>query len=564
MAYQKEYQKWLNNNDLEPQLREQLIAMNKKEIIDAFSNSLSFGTAGIRGVIGPGIARMNIYNIRKATIAFIQYLQKNYKMDELQKGIVIAHDNRHYSLEFSQEVANIFTSYSIPVYLFTNNDLRPTPLLSYSVRKLNALAGVVITASHNPPEYNGFKIYDKNGCQFLPVVTDEVSDTMENIAIEDVFKPLKPIQKQLIKTVPIIVEEEYIKDVKALQFYPHEQKNIKIVFSNQHGTSRDWVMNILQSSNYEVIPVKEQWDFDPNFSNTSSPNPEVAESFALAIKYAKKNNANLIIINDPDSDRIGIAVLHHNEYFLLNGNETALILLEYLLSHYQQQKIMPSNPVMYNTFVTGHLSDLVAKSYGCKVIKTLTGFKWIGNEMAKEKTRNINFVFGFEEAYGYVVKDLTRDKDGIAAAMVVAEACNYYLQQNKSLVDVLEDIYQKYGYFYFNTVNVVLKGTSGQKAIKTILAKLRKDSIVSLNNIKLEKKEDYLQGLYNMPPQDLLKFYFSDGSWVAIRASGTEPKIKFYFVCVDKSVKAAKIKMELMFSDLEKNYLHLKKGKLDD
>lgn len=558
MNYQKQYKKWLDCEYLDSKLKQELEQMNENDIKESFSNPLYFGTAGIRGIMGAGSSKMNIYTIRKATIAFIEYLQNHYSKENLEKGVVIAHDNRHFSKEFSQETANIFTSYNIPVYLFTNNDLRPTPLLSYTIRKLKALAGIVITASHNPSNYNGFKIYDENGCQFLPIVTDEIGSLMEKINDEAVFNLKNIIKINLISFINPFIEESYLSEIKAMQFYPNVKKrNIKIVFSNQHGTSRDWVMSLLTSTNYEVIPVKEQWDFDPNFSNTPSPNPEDKRAFRLAIDTAKKVNADLIIVNDPDADRIGIAVLHESEYVLLNGNETAPIMLEYLLSHYKKRQTMPFNPVMYNTFVTGHLSDLVAKSYGCQVIKTLTGFKWIGSEIKKEKERNINFIFGFEEAYGYVVKNITGDKDGIQAAMVLAEACFYYKQKNKTLVDILNEIYKKHGFFYCSTVNIVLKGLKGQQKIKEILQLLRKETIPELNNIKLLKKEDYLQGLYNMPSQDLLKFYFEDGSWFATRASGTEPKIKFYFVCVDNSLSKAKEKMNLMFEELNKKYLKL-------
>lgn len=558
--YRQEYQKWLENKDVSTEIKNQLQKMTSDEINHAFSSTLSFGTAGIRGIIGPGTARMNIYTIKRATIAFVEYLQSHYSKNELcTRGVIIAHDNRHYSIEFSQETANIFTSYGIPAYLFTDNELRPTPLLSYSIRKLQALAGVVITASHNPPAYNGFKIYDDNGCQFLPVATDEIADNMNQISLDDVFRPtINNNQSELLRTVPKAVEIDYLSDISALQFYPEAQRDIKIIFSNQHGTSRDWVMKLLQGNNYDVTPVKEQWDFDPNFSGTPSPNPEDAAAFNLAIRDAKLVQADLILVNDPDSDRIGIGVLHNGEYVLLNGNETAPVLLEYLLSHYQQRNIMPKQPIMYNTFVTGNLSDLVAESYGCQVIKTLTGFKWIGSEMAKIPTQN--FVFGFEEAYGYVVKDLTRDKDGIAAALVLAEACDFYKKQNQTLVDVLFAIYEKFGYFYCNTVNLILEGAAGQNQIKTILATLRTTPINMLNGLELVKKEDYLKGLHNMPPQDLLKFYFADGSWFAVRGSGTEPKIKFYFVCVDKSLSAATTKMKLMYQELTEKYLKLTEG----
>ncbi|MBE4704058.1 phospho-sugar mutase [Spiroplasma platyhelix] len=537
-------------------LAEQLAQMSREEIIEAFTSNLEFGTAGMRGTVGPGTSRINEVTIIKATTAVVEYLKTQFSKEELkERGVVIAHDNRHFSKEFALLTAQILAHQGVLAYLFKDNDLRPTPVLSYSIRKINAVTGIVITASHNPPEYNGYKIYDQNGCQFLPDVTNIIADNM--LKLKDQFEFNFSYDETLIKEVPLAIEEQYRNDIKSLQFYPNEKRNIKIVFSNLHGTSREWVLPILKECGYEVIIVKEQADYDPDFKGVVSPNPEIKATFGLAIKYAKENDADLVILNDPDADRIGIAVKHQGKYVLLNGNETAPILLEYLLSHYQKSNTMPKNPVMYNTFVTGTLSDQVAKSYDCQVIKTLTGFKWIGAEILKEKQRGINFVFGFEEAYGYVIKDITRDKDGIQAAMVLAEACWYYLQQSKTLIDVLTWIYQKFGYYYCYTVNLVLKGQSGQKQIASMIDILRKEDIKSLAQNVLEKKEDYLNGLYNMPGQNLLKFYFQDGSWFAVRPSGTEPKIKFYFVCIDNSIAQAKAKMHNMYHDLAENYLKL-------
>lgn len=553
MSLPENYQIW-KQQELPKHLAQQLEQMNEKEIIEAFSDNLEFGTAGMRGLVGPGTSRINEITIVKATLALIGYLKKQFSKQELAtRGVIIAHDNRHFSKEFALLTAQVLAHYNILAYLFKDNDLRPTPVLSYSIRKINAISGIVITASHNPPEYNGYKIYDQNGCQFLPDVTNIIAENM--IKLQNQFQFNFNYDETLIKEVPASIEEQYRNDIKALQFYPNEKRNIKIVFSNLHGTSRQWVVPILQETGYQVIIVEEQADYDPDFKGVVSPNPEVKATFALAITYAKKHNADLIILNDPDADRIGIAVKHQDDYVLLNGNETAPILLEYLLSHYQTRNLMPKNPVMYNTFVTGTLSDQVAKNYGCQVIKTLTGFKWIGAEILKEKTKGINFVFGFEEAYGYVIKDITRDKDGIQAAMVLAEATWYYLQQSKTLVDVLTWIYQKFGYYYCYTVNLVLKGQEGQKQIANMIDTLRKEDIKALADVALVKKEDYINGLYNMPGQNLLKFYFQDGSWFAVRPSGTEPKIKFYFVCIDQSIAAAKNKIHDMYHDLAKTYL---------
>lgn len=553
------YQIWKQQN-LPEHLKRQLITMSKNEIKAAFATTLEFGTAGMRGIIGVGTGRINEITIIKATVAFIQYLKSVFSQQDLVHGIVITHDNRHFSAEFAMLTAKTLAKHKIPAFLFKNNELRPTPVLSYSIRKVNAIAGIVITASHNPPEYNGYKIYDQYGCQFLPNVTNIISNNMEQLS--DDFQLTFDYDDTLIKEVPTTIENNYRNDIKNLQFYPQvKNRNFKIIFSNLHGTSRQWVKPILEQCGYEVILVSEQADYDPDFKGVVSPNPEVKATFDLAIKYAKKHDAPLIILNDPDADRIGIAVKHNNDYVLLTGNETAPILLEYLLSHYQRNNTMPKNPVMYNTFVSSNLSDMIAKSYGCQIIKTLTGFKWIGTEMLKEKTRNINFVFGFEEAYGYVIKDITRDKDGIQAAMVAAEAAWYYQKSQQTLVDVLETIYQKFGYYYCYTVNLVLTGIEGQATINNMLEILRTSKLTTLNNINITKVEDYQTGLHGMPSQNLLKFYFSDGSWFAVRPSGTEPKIKFYFICIDKTLAAGQLKMRNMYQELATKYLNIKEVK---
>lgn len=556
MKILKKYEIWKQQN-LPKHLKKQLIIMSKNEIDEAFTTTLEFGTAGMRGIIGVGTGRINEITIMKATVAFIQYLKSVFSEQDLLRGIVIAHDNRHFSAEFTMLTAKTLAKHKIPVFLFKNNELRPTPVLSYTIRKVNAIAGIVITASHNPPEYNGYKIYDQYGCQFLPNITNIIGHNMEQLS--DDFQLTFDYDHALIKEVPITIENNYRNDIKSLQFYPQvKNRNFKIIFSNLHGTSRQWVKPILEQCGYQVILVTEQADYDPDFKGVVSPNPEVKPTFYLAIKYAKKHDAPLIILNDPDADRIGIAVKHNNDYVLLTGNETAPILLEYLLSHYQRNKTMPKNPVMYNTFVTSNLSDMIAKWYGCQIIKTLTGFKWIGAEMLKEKARNINFIFGFEEAYGYVIKDITRDKDGIQSAIVAAEAAWYYQKSQKTLVDVLENIYQKFGYYYCYTVNIVLKGTKGQKTINNMLETLRTSKLTTLNNIDITNIEDYQTGLHGMPSQNLLKFYFSDGSWFAVRPSGTEPKIKFYFVCIDKDIAAAQLKMRNIYQELATKYLNIK------
>ncbi|WP_425377617.1 phospho-sugar mutase [Spiroplasma endosymbiont of Polydrusus pterygomalis] len=558
MSYLDNLNLWKNAKNLDPILVTEFQQMSESELLAAFSDDLEFGTAGLRGLLGPGTGKMNLYTIRRATLAFMSYLKTIYAANDLKtKGVVIGHDNRHFSNEFAQEVADIFASNNIKAILFVNNELRPTPFVSYTIRKIKAVAGVIITASHNSREYNGYKIYDHNGSQFLPMATDVIGENYLKIK-EEVFTLVLHPDASLITYVDKAIEENYVTDVKAMQFYPEQKRNIKIVFSNLHGTSKEWTPRILEECGYEVIIVKEQFANDPNFTFAPNPNPELTECYDLALKYAKKVKADVIILNDPDADRLGIGVkIKDDKYYLMTGNETAPVLIEYLFSHYQKQKTLAPNGVMYNTFVTGNLSDKVAESYGVQVVKTLTGFKWIGDQMSKAPAKGLQFLFGFEEAYGYVLKDITRDKDGIQSSLVLAEACWYYHQQGKTLYDVLVEQYNKFNYFYCKTVNLVRDGIDGKKIINNMLKKLRQETITSLFQIKCTKKEDYLAGLYEMPGQDLLKFYFEDGSWFAVRASGTEPKIKFYFVCVDKTSEQAAAKMTAMYQELETNYLNV-------
>ncbi|WP_374696859.1 phospho-sugar mutase [Spiroplasma endosymbiont of Polydrusus formosus] len=558
MSYLDNLNLWKNAKNLDPILANEFRQMSEPELLAAFSDDLEFGTAGLRGLLGPGTGKINLYTIRRVTLAFMAYLKTIYAADDLKtKGVVIGHDNRYFSTEFAQEVAYIFASNNIKAILFANNELRPTPVVSYTIRKIKAVAGVIITASHNSREYNGYKIYDHNGSQFLPVATDVIGENYLKIKGE-VFTLVLHCDASLITYVDKAIEENYVTDVKAMQFYPEQKRNIKIVFSNLHGTSKEWTPRILEECGYEVVIVEEQFANDPNFTFAPKPNPELTECYDLALKYAKKVKAGIIILNDPDADRLGIGIkIKDDKYYLMTGNETAPVLIEYLFSHYQKQNTLPPNGVMYNTFVTGNLSDKVAESYGVQVFKTLTGFKWIGDQMSKAQAKGLQFLFGFEEAYGYVLKDITRDKDGIQSSLVLAEACWYYHQQKKTLYDVLVEQYNKFGYFYCKTVNLVRDGIDGKKIINNMLKKLRQETITSLFQIKCTNKEDYLAGLHEMPKQDLLKFYFEDGSWFGVRASGTEPKIKFYFVCIDKTSEQAAAKMTAMYQELEINYLNV-------
>ncbi|WP_342252472.1 phospho-sugar mutase [Spiroplasma endosymbiont of Amphibalanus improvisus] len=559
MNYEKNYDLWKKNySKLGKELQSMFDNLTETEKKEAFATELEFGTAGLRGILGAGTGRMNIFTVRRATLAFIKFLKSRFSEYQLKtKGIVIGCDNRKWGLAFQKDITQIFASFNIKTKIFPNDQFVPTPIISFSVKTADCVGGIVITASHNPKIYNGYKIYDENGCQYLPDETNAISKYY-NVIQSEVFNNFSNDKKDLITVLDNSIRNKYEIMIKKMQFHPDMKKTIKIVFSNLHGTGRDWTPVILKELGYEVIIVAEQYEYDEEFTNAPKPNPEILSNYDLAIDYAKKNDADLIILNDPDADRIGIGVkTSDGKYQLLTGNETAPILLEYWLSQHKAADKLPTNAVMYNTFVTGDLSDRVAEKWGVKIVKTLTGFKWIGSRIPLEKQRNLSFIFGFEEAYGYVLNPATRDKDGIQSSIVLAEACNYFASKNKTMTDILEDIYQEFGYYYCFTVNEIYEGLEGRMIINKMLKVLRSAKIKTLNNLKCIKKEDYLDGLHDMPAQDLLKFYFEDGTWVAVRASGTEPKIKFYYVAVSKeSLLKAQEKQEKMHNDLKNNFLN--------
>ena len=507
---------------------------------------MRFGTAGLRGEMGLGSAYMNHYTIQRVSLAFAQFLQEQFSAKDLvERGIVIGHDNRHHSAEFCQKAAAVLTAAQIKVWLF--HEPTPTPIVSYMTQALQAAGGIVITASHNPQQYNGFKIYNEQGAQYLPNATDVIGRYYDVITTK-MFAQIEA-DESLISFVPASYRDDYFQAVRKMQFYRDEPKHLKIVYSNFHGTGQTWTPALLKSCGYEVIIVQEQYEYDPDFTTVPSPNPEILSNYDYCLQYAQKYQADLIIVNDPDADRIGIGVrTKTGVYQLLNGNETGPILLDYWLRHHQQSKIMPPHPTMYNTFVTSHLSDLVAQKYHVACKKTLTGFKWIAAMIDRPQA---DFVFGFEEAYGYVLNPIVRDKDGIQSALMLAEACYYYRQHHFTFVDVLEQLYAQFGYFFCHTYIEQFEPMQAQAAMQQILQQLRSDHLTKLGSWQVVKVEDYLDQLYDMPAQDLLKFYFHDGSWLAVRGSGTEPKMKFYYVSVHPaSLTAAQAQLKQAHASL--------------
>lgn len=537
MEYNSEFQRWLNHPNIDKNLKEQLLNMSEEEIKDAFYTNIEFGTAGMRGVLGVGTNRINIHTIRKATQGFSQYIINNGK-EAMDKGVAISCDNRHMSYEFAIDCANLLAYNNIKSYIF--DSLRPTPELSFAVRELNCFGGIMITASHNPKEYNGYKLYDDKGCQLVPSLAEMVINEVNSIEDELGIKyDLSDEQKKLITVIGSEIDEKYYDNVKSIQLNKDIKKDIKVVFSSEHGTSYIPVTTILKDCGYNVIPVVEQSSFDPDFSNTKSPNPEELKAYELALKYAKDNDADLILVCDPDADRMGVGVKHDGEYIILTGNQSGALLIEYILSQLNEKNLLPKNPVMFNTVVTSDIGEKVASKYNVSTEKTLTGFKFIGEKVAKyEINKEKNYVFGYEESYGSLIKPFVRDKDAPQACLLLSEACAYYKEKGKDLYDVLLDLYDEFGYYNDSQTSIKLEGADGALKMKNLSKSLREDRLKEISGVKVIKWEDFEDQIYfdngvkelkGYSKSNVLKYYLEDGSWIAIRPSGTEPKIKVYY-----------------------------------
>ena len=542
-----QYEIWKNHPNLDAKLREELETLSEKQIEDAFYTNIEFGTAGMRGLLGVGCNRINVHTIRKANQGFANYINAN-GAEAAARGIAIGYDNRHMSYEFAMDSAKMLAKNGIRVYVFES--LRPTPELSFAVRHFNCFGGIMITASHNPKEYNGYKLYDEKGCQLVPALASQV--IAEVNAVED---PLALVaectaeQEALITVIGKDVDEAYYAEVLKIQIHPEVEKgNMKIVFSPEHGTANIPVQEVYKRTGYNCIPVVEQCSPDPDFSNTKTPNPEELKAYELALEYAKNNEAELILVCDPDADRMGVAVLHEGEYVVLTGNQSGAVLIEYILSQYTEMGTMPENPVMFNTVVTSDLGEKIANKYGVVCEKTLTGFKFIGEKVAKyEVTHEKNYVFGYEESYGSLISPFVRDKDAPQACLMLAEAACFYQAKGKTLVDVLNDCYAEHGTYEETQVAISLAGKEGAEKIQSILANLRTNVPTEIAGVKVVRVQDFelktdvengeVKPLEGFVKSNVLKYYLEDGSWIAVRPSGTEPKCKFYF-CVKGADKA--------------------------
>ena len=548
MNYIDKYNSWCNSNSLDEADKAELlsIANDDKEIQERFLYDLEFGTGGLRGVIGIGTNRINKYVVRKTTQGFAEYI-KSFGNEACKRGVVIAHDNRRFSISFCLETAGVLAANGIQAYIF--DSLRPTPELSFAVRELRAFGGVVITASHNPPEYNGYKLYDERGCQLVGESNDRVIEEINKIEDALAVKSLtKEEAGDLIKILDSSMDETYYKNVMSISVTPNVKKDIKIVYSPQHGTGNVPVREVLSRLGYNVIPVLEQCEPDTEFSNTKNPNPETAEAYSLAFEYAKKYDADIIITTDPDCDRLGVAVKKNGEYVRMTGNQSAAVLLKYILSRKAENGTLPKNGVMFNTIVTSDLGDRVCAEYGVKTEKTLTGFKFIGNKIYNhELLGDAEFVFGYEESYGCLIADFVRDKDAVQASLMLCEAAAYYHEQSKSLLDVLEEIYAKHGFYLDALDNFVFKGVDGPEKISQLVNGLRNNPPKNAGDVEVLEMEDYKSEKMislGFPSSNVLRFILADGSWVAVRPSGTEPKCKFYFSVRAKDLTEAEAKLK--------------------
>ena len=535
--YMEKYKEWLENPYFDEETKKELLSIenNEKEIEDRFYKNLEFGTGGLRGVIGAGTNRINKYTVRRATYGLANYILNKCGEEGKTKGVVIAYDSRYKSEEFSTETAKTLAACGIKAYIF--DSLRTTPQLSFAVRHLGCVAGVVITASHNPPEYNGYKVYWTDGGQVCPNIAEEIIKEVNKIEDYSTI-PTTDKDNELITLLDDKVDRAFIDAVKEQvirqDIIDKVGKDMKIIFTPIHGTGNLPIRKALDEVGFKnVAVVKEQEMPDCKFSTVEYPNPEEKAVFDIAIEMAKKDGADIIIGTDPDRDRVGVVVKNtEGEYVVLNGNQVGSLLVDYVISNKIDQIKTMNNPTIVKTIVTSELGANIAKSYGVGSVDTLTGFKFIGEKIHQyENTHEATFIMGYEESYGYLVGTHARDKDGVVSALLISEMAAYYYDKGMTLYEGLQEVYKKYGYYKEELKSITLKGIDGMEKIKSIMSHFRNADIKEIANIKVAQLIDYKEGINNLPKSDVLKFILEDNSWIAVRPSGTEPKIKFYFGC---------------------------------
>ena len=567
--YFEKYNEWLNDDCFDDETKKELnsIRDNEEEIKDRFYKELEFGTAGLRGVIGAGTNRMNKYTVGRATQGLANFINK---MKIENPSVVISYDSRHMSKEFSEIAALVLNANGIKVNLFDN--LRPVPELSFSVRYLNATAGIMITASHNPPEYNGYKVYWSDGAQIVPPIDKGIID--EVLAIED-FSLIKTLNKNeaieagLLNYVGEEIDDAFINALKSSCLNPEiikkEAKNVKIVYTPLHGAGNLPVQRILKELGFEnVYVVPEQEKPDGDFPTVSYPNPEDPKAFELALKLAKEVDADVVLATDPDADRLGVfSKMSNGEYVSYTGNMSALLICEYELSQKKEKGILPNNGAIITTVVSSELTKAIAENYGAKVFETLTGFKWIGEKIRKfEEENSYKYLFGFEESYGCLIAPHARDKDGISAVMALCEATAFYKNKGWSLWEQMIKIYEKYGYYREGQVSIVLKGADGAEEIKNKMAKMRSNPPTELAALNVLEVRDYQEHVIkkadgevsetDLPTSNVLYYELSNNSWCCVRPSGTEPKIKFYMGVKGSTMQDAENQLAVLSEAMKK------------
>lgn len=560
MTYQENFQKWADFADLPDYLRRDLESMDEKTKEDAFYTNLEFGTAGMRGLIGAGTNRINIYVVRQATEGLARLIESKGG-NEKERGVAIAYDSRHFSPEFAFESAAVLAKHGIKSYVFES--LRPTPELSFAVRHLNCFAGIMITASHNPAPFNGYKVYGEDGGQMPPHDADALTTYIR--AIENPFAvEVADVEAEkasgLIEVIGEAIDAEYLKEVKDVNINPalieEFGKDMKIVYTPLHGTGEMLARRALAQVGFDSVQVVEaQATPDPDFSTVKSPNPESQAAFALAEELGRQVGADVLVATDPDADRVGVEVLQKDgSYLNLSGNQIGAIMAKYILEAHKNAGTLPENAALCKSIVSTDLVTKIAESYGATMFNVLTGFKFIAEKIQEfEEKHNHTYMMGFEESFGYLIKPFVRDKDAIQAVLVVAELAAYYRSRGLTLADGIEEIYKEYGYYAEKTISVTLSGVDGAEQIKAIMAKFRNNAPKEFNETAVSITEDFKAQTstaadvtvtaLTTPPSDVLKYTLADGSWIAVRPSGTEPKIKFYIAVVGESNEDAQAKI---------------------
>ena len=567
MSWQDIALKWEKFEGLEDYLKTQLENFSEKEKEEAFYAPLEFGTAGMRGIVGPGINRMNIYTVRQATEGLARLIE-TYGEEAKKRGVAIAHDSRHFSPEFALESAKVLVKHGIKAYVF--EDLRPTPELSYAVRHLHTFAGIMITASHNPAAYNGYKVYGEDGGQMPPKDADALTEfvrQVENPLAVDVVTKEELEQSALFEWIGEAVDAAYLEEIKSVSVNPSllsDTKDLSVVYTPLHGTGLMLTKRALDQAGFTGLNVvSEQAIPDGDFTTVKSPNPEEAGAFEYAIRLGEETKADVLLATDPDADRMGAAVRQPDgTYQVITGNQIAAILLDYLLFAHQKAGTLPANAAAVKSIVSSELPTVIAEHYGAKMVNVLTGFKFIAEQIKNyEETNAHTFMFGFEESYGYLVQPFVRDKDAIQAVLLLTEVAAHFKSEGKTLYDGLQALYEKYGYFLEKTISVTVQGLEGPAKIKALLDGLRKEVPSNFGGIKVALAQDFsvnqqvdAQGVTSeigLPTSNVLKYILEDGSWIAVRPSGTEPKIKFYMGVKATTQEEAEEKLAKFQKDLD-------------